>query len=1042
MMENRWYLVAFGPVGGLLSGLVVGLVLFLITGQPATWGGWVGLLLATMATFSFTAWVTFYQLGGRRRRRRGHVLQRFAEGDLTVLPEVRAEEDAELQRLALSLRRALWQVQRVTTSLHRTARGVEEQARQVLEAARRQGLAVERSEKAVTSMGESLDGSQKRVTQLESFARETTSSLTEMTESIEQVAQALSQLNATSEKTSGRVDAISQRSQLVVEAGGAVARLTVQSREAVSAAENTIDAVRRRTDETGELAREVTATASAGVQLVGDALKGLRRIDESVDRASRLVDALGSSSLEIGRVVDVIQEIADQTNLLALNAAIIASQAGESGKAFAVVAAEVRNLAEKTSRSTREIGTRVKTVIEGVERAVELVSKSREEAAVGVQLGERAADALRAIQNTSQRALTAVESTQSESARLETQGASLVEVSQQVTERVDEVLRLTGDQASLGRELVKQMQDMSRTARDASTRADVQVTTGRELSDSVLRLTAAIDEIRAAQVVLKKGDSAISEEVAEVKEDAQRVVRIGDALSRTVEQLSHEADTLENEVFRFKLPQARAGGTLQVGLHRALSVDDTRGLDPLFTIDLQITELSAALYSTLVRYEDGILVPDLAESWEADRTARRYRFLLRKGITFPDGVALNASHVKGHFERLLNRDVGAPDAVLFKDITGAAAYLNGEAKSVAGIEVLDEHTIEFRLDEPRAFFLRLLALPSTGITRSEGGRFLGTGPFRLASTTLDRVTLERNPTFYMPGLPLLARLEFQLFSSRRAALDAFSRGQVQVVSYLHAENLKDAGLDPAEALTVNTPSVWFLAFHAQSAPFDDLRVRRAIRAGLDVRALVDGFHPGARVARSLTPPSLLESDRVHEPRTDVALARRLLTEAGHSKVRVTLNYAPDRDTRDEDKALFKPLTDAGLVELEHVETKDFWEKVREGRLGVFRGNWIADVADPDNFLYVLLNSKAQSYYGVGYKNAEFDRLTDEARVSIDPGLREQLYRKAESLVREDCVIVPLYHERFHAAASRELQGLRLHQTPPQVRFEDIWLAST
>ncbi len=52
-----------------------------------------------------------------------------------------------------------------------------------------------------------------------------------------------------------------------------------------------------------------------------------------------------------------------------------------------------------------------------------------------------------------------------------------------------------------------------------------------------------------------------------------------------------------------------------------------------------------------------------------------------------------------------------------------------------------------------------------------------------------------------------------------------------------------------------------------------MRVRRALRAGLDVRALVDRFHPGARVARSLTPPGLLESDRVHEPRTDVALAR-------------------------------------------------------------------------------------------------------------------------------------------------------------------------
>ncbi len=1040
-MENRWYLVLFGPLGGLLSGFVAGIVLFALTGHPSTFWAWTALLLTTVAGFTASAWLTFYQLGARRTQRRREVVERFAAGDLTVLPAGEQTDDAELQRLALSLRRALWQVQRVTLSLHNTARGVKEQARTVLEAARRQGGAVDRSQKAVTAMGESLDGSQRRVTQLESFARETTASLTEMTESIEQVAQALGQLNVASEKTSARVDAISQRSHMVVEASGTVARLTVQSREAVTAAEHSIDAVRRRSDETGELAREVTSTATQGAHLVGDALKGIRRIDETVGRTARLVEALGVSSLEIGRVVDVIQEIADQTNLLALNAAIIASQAGESGKAFAVVAAEVRNLAEKTGRSTREIATKVKAVREGVESAVELVMRSRDEAAAGVQLGEKAADALRAIQSTSQRALTAVEATQAEAARLETQGVSLVEVSQQVTERVDEVMRLASDQASQGRELVKHMQDMSRTANQASTRAEGQVTTGRELSDSVLRLTAAIDEIRTAQLVLKKGDAAISEEVAEVGEDAQRVVRIGDTLSRLVEQLSHEADTLGNEVFRFKLPEKRAGGTLQVGLHRALTIDETHGLDPLLTIDLQISEMSAALYSTLIRYEDGVLVPDLAETWEADRTARRYRFTLRKGVTFPDGVALNATHVKQHFERLLDPKVGAPDGVLFKDITGAAAYFSGEARSVAGIEVLDEHTIEFRLDEPRAFFQRLLALPSTGITRRDAGRIMGTGPFRLATATSDRVTLERNPTFYVAGLPLLARLEFHLFSSRHAALEAFTRGQVQVVSYLHAENLKEVGLDPSEALTVNTPSVWFLAFHATTAPFDDVRVRRAIRAGLDVRAVVDGFHPGARVARSLTPPALLESDRVHEPRTDVTLARRLLSEAGHTRIRVTLNYAPDRDTRDEDRALFKPLTDAGLVELEHVEARDFWERVREGRLGVFRGNWIADVADPDNFLYVLLNSKAQSYYGVGYQNAEFDRLTDEARVSIDPGLREQLYRKAESLVREDCVLVPLYHERFHAAASHDVQGLRLHQTPPQVRFEEIWLAS-
>ena len=89
-----------------------------------------------------------------------------------------------------------------------------------------------------------------------------------------------------------------------------------------------------------------------------------------------------------------------------------------------------------------------------------------------------------------------------------------------------------------------------------------------------------------------------------------------------VDQLSHEAETLDAEVFRFKLPQPRTGGSLRVGLHRGFTFDETRALDLLFTVDLQIPEVSAALYSTLLRFEDGMLVPNLAESWDADPGAR------------------------------------------------------------------------------------------------------------------------------------------------------------------------------------------------------------------------------------------------------------------------------------------------------------------------------------------------------------------------------------------------------------------------------------
>src|SRR5439155_11624268 len=164
--------------------------------------------------------------------------------------------------------------------------------------------------------------------------------------------------------------------------------------------------------------------------------------------------------------------------------------------------------------------------------------------------------------------------------------------------------------------------DMARTAQGASQRAEGQGQTGRDLSDSVLKLTAAIDEIRGSQSVLLKGDQAIAEEVAEVREDAHRIIRIADALSRTVDQLSHEGETLDAEVYRFQLPQPQPGGALVAAIHQPDLVSRSHGLDPLFTIDLQFAEVSACLYDTLLRFEDGMLVPGLAEKWESDPTAR------------------------------------------------------------------------------------------------------------------------------------------------------------------------------------------------------------------------------------------------------------------------------------------------------------------------------------------------------------------------------------------------------------------------------------
>ncbi|NVJ20983.1 MULTISPECIES: ABC transporter substrate-binding protein [Myxococcus] len=1041
-MGAKRYLFAFGLAAGLLSALVLGGVLQL-SGQRMVASSWLALLVATPVLYLTGGYLAWFRWAALRRLARRRVMARLAEGDLTTTGGHKYEGHEDVRRLVLSLRRALSQVQRVTANLHRTSTDVSEQARMLLEAARRQGGAVERTLHSVSGMGGSLQVVGKRVHQLEVFAVDTTGALLEMTERLEQVVESLSQVNDFANHTTALMQAMSERLANIASSGDELARFAGEAENFVALVEGGIDSVRRRASETNQLALAVTATAERGEVLVADSVKGMYRVEETVRKAAELMGTLGSRSAEIGRIVDVIQEIADQTNLLALNAAIIAAQAGVHGRPFGVVANEIRNLAERTTRSTREIAAMVTGVRDAVVTAVTLVHEGREQATAGVALGDRASEALVEIRSITQRTFSAVEATVMETQRLEAQGATVVEASRRVARRVEDVTRMAIEQSGHARELVRQTQEMARVGHGASQKAEDQARTGRDLSESVVRLSAAIEELRTANVVLTKADSSIREEVAQVREDARRVIRIGDGLTRTVDQLGHEALGLETEVFRFRLPEPRTGGMLRVVLHQAASLRNRQAVDPLFSVENQLSELTACAFSGLVRLEDGGLEPDLAERWDADPSARRYRFYLRRGVTFHDGALLTAGDVKRHLERLLDPAVRSPDRSLLEDVEGAPEYTSGLAREVSGIEALDDATLEIRLREPKAFFLHLMALTPTAVARVDSnGRLVGTGPFRVMSLEPERVVMERNPSYWRTGTPLLDRLEFQLVNSRQEAMTRLREGAADLVSFLSAEHVEVPGLESFQVLASTTPSTAFVALNLREPPYDDVRVRRALRAGMDIVGAVEQFHPGARVARTLTPPELMGGTEVGPaPAPDVALAEQLLRDAGLRRLRLTLHHPAGRDTSAEDAVLFRPLLQAGLLELKHVEMapEEYSARLREGRVPAFRTLWLADFPDPDTFLYFLLHSSAQTVYPLGYRNPELDRITAEARVSIDPGLRQQLYVRAEHLFRDDCPLIPLYHERVHAAASSTVQGLRLHQTPPQVRYEDLWV---
>ncbi|POF87373.1 chemotaxis protein [Pseudomonas putida] len=203
---------------------------------------------------------------------------------------------------------------------------------------------------------------------------------------VTQIASAAEELSAVTEQTSAGVN--NQKVE------------TDQVATAMNEMAATVQEVARNAEQASEAALAADQQAREGDRVVGEAIAQIERLASEVNNSSEAMNQLKGESDKIGSVLDVIKAVAQQTNLLALNAAIEAARAGEAGRGFAVVADEVRSLAQRTQQSTEEIEALIASLQSGTQRVASVMDASRDLTESSVELTRRAGGSLETITRT------------------------------------------------------------------------------------------------------------------------------------------------------------------------------------------------------------------------------------------------------------------------------------------------------------------------------------------------------------------------------------------------------------------------------------------------------------------------------------------------------------------------------------------------------------------------------------------------------------------------------------------------------------------